>query len=419
MIRALALILALLLFPMSVGESVAFFPRGGGSPGCTFVNTRAGAFSTWSVLFASQRVNDTLTVTGICTNQSIGGGFQNGVTINSVGNINYNGGNSEGVFDIFQTGITLNGGTINGPVRVRDHAANFTLENATINGYVGTCASRGTSCFLTGAFDGAVKLTNVLVFGGGDAADFGQDHNVYISADAGLNDTSAVALITNLTSLNVIDGGWTLKMRPAGVNTQNHVTQSVIGCTVPGRGCEQNGVVDMPCSGNYLIDYSVLERGPGGDNGYVIRSAEENRNGTTQCPASFAPRNSLTVDHDIIIWDGPSPGWSVTNVACIAANDGAGNCEKGRVPTGQTYALTNSVIIGDSASSVMPVAGTGVGSGAGCTLVAGKCTDANNNRWYNNRTTASANEGWSGNFTDPTTGTVYPCCAFPWLPPHP
>ncbi len=296
------------------------------------------------------------------------------------------------------TNATVNGGNFVGPVRIKDNATNPTLENMVVHD---GCASIGTSCILTGAYNGTVTLTNVTVYGGSGGGT-GQNHNVYISATAA-GDSAASAQITNLSSYDIGDGGWPLKLRPEGINTQNHITESYIFCTKAtggGSGCEQNGVVDMPCSGNFLIDYSVLERGPAGDNGYVVRVGEESRNGTDQCPVAYAPTNNIVLDHDIIIWDGGSPGWAVTDVVCIAGHDGSGNCDQSSIPTGQTCTISNSVLVSDSASGITLVRGAG-------------CMDGGGNRVYANRAAAAAGEGWSGNdrFT-------HPCCAFPWVPPY-
>lgn len=304
---------------------------------------------------------------------------------------------STGLLVIDGSSVTVNGGDFNGPVRIHDNAVNPKLENMTVhNG----CGLIGTTCVLSGNNNGVVTLTNVTVHDGGDSSHPGQDHNVYISASVA-GDSAASAQMTNLSSYDVTNGGWTLKMRPEGINTQNHVTQSYIFCTKIGGGCEQNGVVDMPCAGNFLIDFSVMERGPGGDNGYIIRAGEELRNGTTQCPATYASVNNVTLDHDILIWDGPSPGWAVTNAVCIGGHDGSGNCETSSIPPGQTCTITNSVMVGDSASGITLIRGGG-------------CTDGGGNRVYANRAAAAAGEGWSG-----PDWHGNPCCAFPWRPMHP
>lgn len=301
-----------------------------------------------------------------------------------------------GLLRIFANSVTVNGGDWNGPVRIQDNAQGFTLENGSVHD---GCGLLGTTCVLSGNGNGTVTILNEAVYNGGDSAHPGQDHNVYLSASVA-GDSSATAQITNLSSYDVTNGGWTLKMRPEGINTQNHVTQSYIFCTKTGAGCEQNGVVDMPCSGNFLIDFSVLERGPGGDNGYIARVGEEQRNGTDQCPVAYAPVNALTLDHDIMIWDGPSPGWAVTNAVCIAGHDGAGNCDLSSIPTGQTCVISNSVLVGDSANGITLIMGGG-------------CSDGGGNRTYANRAAAAVGEGWSG-----ADWQGNPCCAFPWRPTH-
>lgn len=311
------------------------------------------------------------------------------------------------------SGTTLNGGDYNGALRIAEGAKGVTIENATFHSNCGTVE---TSCILAGSDFATLALINDTVYDGGDSATGGQDHNVYISASPA-SDPAANVQISGLVDYNVVAGGWTLKMRPQGAK-QNRVTRSIIGCTrssVSNNVCEQNGVIDMPCGGDYKIDYSTLERGPHGDNGYVVRALEESRYGTRgrTCPSSYAPKNQIVLDHDIIVWDGPSPGWAVTNVVCIAANDGAGNCQKGPPPGGTAYqyscTITHSVIVSDSASGVT------LAPGAGCHGSGGEpvCSDGTN-RCYPNRTVAAAREGWA---SKDQFGN--PCCAFPYLPPHP
>jgi hypothetical protein len=289
--------------------------------------------------------------------------------------------------------ITLNGGDSRGAIRIGDGAANPTLQNMVVHD---GCGAVVTSCILSGAGNANLVLTNIEVHHGGDSSAPGQDHNVYISADVN-TDSAATLYITNLYSHDVLDGGWTLKMRPECSTNQCHVTQSYIVCTSAiSAGCEQNGIVDMPCGGNYLIDFSTLERGAGGDNWYAIRTLEEPV-GVGFC-APRATTNSFTLDHDIIIWDGTSPGATVTNLLWIADHDDAGNRETANVPVGTTAVVQNSVIVSNSANGITLVNGAGVTKGTG-------------NRHYANRAAAGAAEGWAafdrlGN----------PCCAFPYQP---
>ncbi len=406
---------------------VSGFP--GGTPLNDFIDTTIGhgsaAFAGISGAITSAGVNGTVSVqpspAGTCWPFGEND-FKSGQTINLAAGVHYAagfdiGGNSTNQNNVSIIGDSGTPAIFDTELRVRDASLTPTFEYVQVKSFNGAaCGASTGSGILTGQ-DGVVTLLHVLVNGCGSGG-AGQDHNVYISSPA-TNDATGSAQITDLTSTNVVGGGWTLKMRPTGTNLQNHLTQSVIGCTISGdNSCQVNGALDMPCGGDYKIDFNTIERGQCSNisncAGYLMRALEENRDGA-QCAVAFAPTNQAIIDHNNLIWDGASPGWSTTNVLCLAQHTGGAVCATGGLPGGgYTYTLTNNVIVSDSASSVVLVPGGGVGAGAGCTLVAGKCTDANNNRWYDNRTTAASNEGWSG-----TDQFGNPCCAFPWLPAHP
>ena len=301
---------------------------------------------------------------------------------------------SQASYIIEGNNITMEGGELEhgATVRVESGAANPTIKNMTISDIGGTS---GTSCILSGNRNQAVTLIGVTVHGCG-AGGGGQNHNIYVSADIA-GDAAATVRIADIKSYDVQGGGWTLKLRPECVSVQCRVTTSFIGCQSTGTGCQQNGVVDMPCGGNYLIDHSALERGPGGDNWFMLRMLEE-----PVGPALCAPRaatNNLSLDHVSLIWDGRAPGASVISVVCVAKHDGEGNCETSDVPSGTTCTISNSVIVSDSATHVSLILGAG-------------CRDGGGNRAYANRAAAAAGEHWSG--TD-MFGNL--CCAFPWVPP--
>ena len=420
MIRALVLA-ALLLLGQETRAAVGLLPLPGSSTavGCTYVNLRAGSFSTWSALWSSQQANDTLTVTGTCSNSSVGGVGSAGITLNSSAGVTYTGGNSQGIFDIFGSGFTISGGTILGPVRVRDNAKNITLKNGVINGIPG-CYNLGTSCILTGAFNGTVTIINFLVYLGGQGS--GQNHNVYVSASGrDLVDATCEA-INGLTSLNSIDEGWLLKIRAICSSGQQGVTtKSVIATTI--SSANPNGPIDYPCGGNHAVTHSVIENAFNQSRSagwYMIKYGEEVGAVPSGCPSNVGQVNTVVLDGDIIMNDASGNGSGFESILCTQAGTGGSptHCLPSALP-GYSATMTNSVVVGNlSGAGYMINAGGFTDSNVGCTLSAGKCTDANNNRWYQDRAAAAANEGWSGNYTDPSTGTVTPCCAWPWLPAH-
>lgn len=296
------------------------------------------------------------------------------------------------------SGITVNGGDFSSPLRISNNVTGTTIENGSVH----DTASYSTSAILSGSGDGTITLINETIYNGGDVQGSGSDHNVYISANVA-GDATANVQVTNLSSYDVTGGGWTFKTRPLGIGTQNHITGSYFFCTKTGSGCNQNGIFDMPCGGNYLLDYSVFEQGPGADNWYGIRAMEEPFAGPggTNCPSNPASwTNSFTFDHDIIILDGPAPGGGGHDVAiCISPNTGT-TCLSSN-PNNVTCSITNSVLVGNDAIALVP--------GGGCTEDAYTVAHT-----YVNRTAAAADMGWSG-----ADWQGNPCCAFPWRPTHP
>lgn len=186
---------------------------------------------------------------------------------------------SHGAVVVNGTGATINGGLFayiptNTNVscwRVNNGAVNTTIEN-------GTCHNSDT-CLLTGdAGVGYVVLLNITAYDcGGDG---GQDHIVYVGANTA-GDNNAYVSGTNLNLYDVVNGGWNFKARPLGINTQNHLIDSLIGCRNQDETCEQNGAVGPSCGGNWLIDYNTIEtHNP--DNFYQMRFADEQNQ--TGCP---------------------------------------------------------------------------------------------------------------------------------------
>lgn len=295
---------------------------------------------------------------------------------------------SKGIVVLNGNGITIDGGDFNGAIRISDNAQRPTLENMVIHD---GCGAIGTSCILSGGHNGTVTLKNVTVYGGGDSADYGQDHNVYVSADP-KGDPLAGVDIDGLVSTDVTNGGWTLKMRPGCVDRSCIVTNSMIGCTAAGAHCEQNGVVDMPCGGNYTISNSVLERGPGGDNWFIARAGEEL--GSRGCLAGGYAANTITLDNDIIIWDGKAPG----NPGYIPVLCGGQSTCITTSPR-LTLCVKNSIIVSDpNAPFPLSLGPQVVDCGPG----------GNSNVFFASRAAANAARHWTKG--DPS---------FPFLPPHP
>jgi len=312
----------------------------------------------------------------------------------------------QGTIIVAANGITLNGGMIAGALRVDNNATGTSVNNTVVR----DCWYLQTSCILNGGHDGLTTLTNVLVYNGGDGPNFGQDHNTYISAaGAQAADTSCFQL-TNFTSLNVTNDGWSLKLRPLCSSATSDVTNSLIGCTIGGLGCQQNGVVDYPCGGHHKLEHSVVELGttaPPDQNAawYMIKYGEETHT-PANCSDLTTATNTFVLDHDIFINDAPTiTGGNFESVVCTDNGSVSGvGCNPSAL-TGASCTVTNSVIVGNKPAT-------------GVSLNIGGCTNGTGNRFYDSRALAATGESWSGTFTDPTTGTVYNCCAFPWLPPH-
>ncbi|HUN50615.1 MAG TPA: hypothetical protein VMU42_05845 [Candidatus Sulfotelmatobacter sp.] len=306
--------------------------------------------------------------------------------------------------------VTLNGGTFEAgaPIKVDDDARNPTIKNVTVT--TGSTNSNQTSCILTGNRNGTVTLINDTVHDCANIGGGGQDHNVYISADAnrgGPGDAGASFLVDGLNSFDVQNGGWTFKARPLGVARQNRLTRSYIWCRSAGRGCEQNGTVDAPCGGNVLYDHSVFERGPGGDNWYIVKILEEPP-GDRLCPARAAV-NSFTFDHDYFIWDGRTNGAASPTLVCIYPQDGRGDCGQAGLPAGTTCTISNSVIVSDAANG-------SVFAGADGLAHSRPCRDGGGNRVYASRAAMAAGEKLPAtdvNGLDCGTAWKFPC-----LPRH-
>ncbi|MDE2232585.1 MAG: hypothetical protein KGJ90_00435 [Patescibacteria group bacterium] len=341
---------------------------------------------------------------------------------------------------------TLNGGTvIHGTVRADSPSCapsctsgqytNPTIENVTVK----TNNTAISSCIETGYFNGEVTLLNDTVHNCGFSPSY---HNIYISAQAvttGLDPTCEN--VNGVLSYDVMGDDWPLKVRTGcGVNSYTTACgTTVAGCITntylvcqDAVNCGQNAILDYPCGGDHILSYSTLEAGPayngGGAAWRMIRYGEEVPiSGTANCPqainANAYPTYNLAIDHVIVINDASTNSTYWSDVVCMGS-PGASDCGSGTIGTGWGWTLTNSVIVGNPNGTgggwngqMQP--GYGVGTGAGCTLSGGKCTDANNNRWYSDRLTAAQNEGWI-NTTDQfgNTCTVANSCAFPYIPNH-
>jgi len=364
-----------------------FFVTGlGGTPLRDFADTtKRTAYASWGQLFNKASDGDVLTISpiplafGKAWPNPTGIGLNNSV-INFLAGVKFaDVQTSKGILVLGGKNLTLHGdpktlADFNGAIRVSDNALNPTLVNLRVHD---GCAVIGTSCILTGNNTGTVTLKNVFVSGGGDSAHFGQDHNVYVSANGSAVDNAANVQIDMLVSLDVTNSGWSLKMRPGGVTTPNVVKNSVIGCTKP--NCEQNGVVDMPCGGNYIITHSVLERGPSGDNWHLVRAGEETLS-AGNCPGAY--NGTIILDTDWLIWDGPCPGAAARGQAVLLCA-GRSDCTiPGYTPT---LVVKNSKIVSDP---------------TGCALVFGpKVQDSGGNTKFVSRAAAGL-------------------APWPYLPPH-
>ena len=200
------------------------------------------------------------TITANNVTLTFGAGATMGYTSNNLG---------KAAIEVVGTGVTINGGTIE-HVPSNTNAACIRVDNGATNFAInGLNCSYSDDCILGGdASVGTFSIINAVMFNcGGDG---GQDHLVYIGANINGTDQGP-ATITNDLFYNVLQGGWNFKDRLGS----GHLTNSFFGCLSTGAGCEQNGAIDLPCGGNQLVDFSVIERGPGGDNWYHIRFGEE------------------------------------------------------------------------------------------------------------------------------------------------
>lgn len=405
-----------------------------------FIDTTTGkAFNNLGELVNAAAVGDALRITnpptGIAAWSLAPGGLNMGVIYKSVtltcdpgtkiltwaeGN------NGQGILIVQAIGVTVNGCDISGSgdtaLRVPDNSTNPTLNN-------GVYHDEGSTCLLTGAHEGIVKVHSVLLYNCNNnvnaCGSLGQCHNLYVSTVSNAADTTCEA-VDSTTSLNVFNDGWTVKIRPTCPNGQGLITTSLIGCTV--AACRQNGVLDYPCGGNHAVTHAILGLGPGivvsdGGGWYVVKYGEEAQATGVGCPILAGQTNALAFDHDIIFADNPSPAPNADsiNLVCQNGNFVNGVCQPPNLTQfggdAFTCKLTNSVIVGNVIGGAPMVNKGGCNDPlAGCVLVAGKCTDQENNRWYQDRATAAANENWAPTFTDPITGVVHSAPAWPYYP---
>jgi hypothetical protein len=311
-----------------------------------------------------------------------------------------------GIVNIQGTGALVQGGemmdVMNGNpssgIRIRDGSTNPTLDGSTANGPI--ILHDEDTCLLTGPGDGTITVKDLIVYKCGNGNDSGQDHNIYFSTNGTASDNTVVN-VAGIRSYDVLNGGWTLKMRPGTSTITGDATNYFIGCQRSGDGCEQNGAIDFPCGGIHTD--MVIERGPGGDNWFIARSNEETANPIYRgCPYLGYPTTNVTFDNVVMIWDGPAPGAGSPGNPALCMG-GATCAVAGASNTG---CIKNSILVGDFANSGLHLTmGPGVTDcGAG----------GHTNKVFDSRAAAAAALRWSG-----IDQFGNPCCAFPWVPSRP
>jgi hypothetical protein len=278
------------------------------------------------------------------------------------------------------TGNTISGNadmtaTVEGQVRARDNSTGFTVKNLNIKpspDESNACGFTGVaSGILTGQNEGTVTISHVNINGCGFNGG-GQDHNLYVSAKVG-GDNAGNVQIDHVDSIDVVGGGWSFKLRPGGQTVANIVTQVRAYCDQSAAsGCDQNGVMNMPCGGNYNVSHFVFERGPQvGDaaNWYMVRYGDEIQNAPGGCSNTGVPEfatNTVIFDTGWFIWDGNCTGAASSGIATLICA-GKATC----VVPGLTPSITvkNSKIVSDpSGCNFNNSLGPGVTDGGGNTF---------------------------------------------------
>lgn len=248
----------------------------------------------------------------------------------------------------FLSGASFTGGT---SIKPNNNANNVTIRNLSIT------SSRDT-CILTGdASQGTQTITNVTLQYCGWASP-GQDHNIYLGAAIAGDDTNNIQ-VTNLYSFDVIGGGFTFKSRALGAGTQNHVTQSQIGCVTNSGDshhvCQQSAAVSLPCGGNYLIDHSNLEYLPGANVWAGVRVGDEVDNVTSSrqpsggCAPTFFINGTIVANTNDVTGIATDPrlsGVRVGDLIVYSPGNGYGDAPLGTTIasfSGSTPSLTMTV----------------------------------------------------------------------------
>ncbi len=269
---------------------------------------------------------------------------------------------------------------LRGEIRVVDSSTNPTLKNIHVSH--NSQSSGGTaSCYLGGGKLGTITLSGLTLedCGFSNGANFGQDHGLYQSINVG-DASAAIDCIAadHITVRNIWQGGWLYKLRPGCQGSASTLTQFTGNCTFNSAHCELNGALDIPCGGNYTISHGVLERGPAGDNWYMVRVGEEIPGGvgpTCSTVNNTVPYANTTVVLDSIwfVWDGPCPGAASSGVAILVCA-GTSTCTLPGV-SGWSPSITvkNSKIVSDpSGCNFANSLGPGVTDGGGNTFFASR-----------------------------------------------
>lgn len=248
----------------------------------------------------------------------------------------------------------------NGPytgIQIDRGFSGFTLLNSTLHDT--------DMCLLTGGANGTVILKNDVFSHCGSAtagSGAGFNHNVYLSWNGTNSDTDTV-MISGGRSVDVTHEGDPLKLRFAS----GSITNFTIGCTGAFDDCEPNWPIDIPCGGNYQLSHMVIERGDKASNYGMVRYGEEQAI-KENCPAR-GRTYSLTLEHVMLIDDGPSDPRHVNFAVCAGRETGT-SCDS----SGYTLVVKDSIVISN------PKAGP---TGLGANVI-----DGGGNRYFASRAAA-------------------------------
>lgn len=104
---------------------------------------------------------------------------------------------------------------------------------------------------------GTTTVTNTTIFNCGDISGrqtHGSTHNAYIGNEDAVN-------VQNVTSYRTVSGGhcWKTRAKSGNIGTTS-------GCIFAQLGGDSTCAIDIPCGGTYVVQNSILHRGPNAEN---------------------------------------------------------------------------------------------------------------------------------------------------------